>query len=116
MVNVIQYIHKIILLPTFDVLCDDDKWSRLTRTRALDADYPGIYLKWPKFVDGIFKCISLSKNHSILIEVSMKFLPMGPVDKKSILAYVMAWCWTDDKPLLQSTLTKMPTPYGVSRA
>ena len=31
------------------------------------------------FSDDIFKCISLNENVSISIEISLKFIPMGPI-------------------------------------
>ena len=41
--------------------------------------------------DDIFKCIYLNENDRILIKVSLKFDPKGPIDKKPALVQVMAW-------------------------
>ena len=57
------------------------------------------------FTDNIYKCIFLNETLWILIKISLKFLPYGPVDKKSTLVQVMAWCWTGNKPLPQPVLT-----------
>ena len=35
----------------------------------------------------------------ISIPISLKFIPKGPIDNKSALLQVMAWCRTGDKPL-----------------
>ena len=41
----------------------------------------------------------LNKKFSILIQISLKFVPKGPIDNKSALVQVKAWCQTGDKPL-----------------
>ena len=51
------------------------------------------------WADGIFKRIFLNENVSILIQISLKFVPKGSIDKKSALVQVLAWCRTGDKPL-----------------
>ena len=40
------------------------------------------------FVD-ILKCIFLTENHSVLIQLSIKFAPKDPIDKNSSLVQVM---------------------------
>ena len=35
----------------------------------------------------------------IFIEISLKCVPNGPIDNKSALVQIMAWCRTGDKPL-----------------
>ena len=45
-----------------------------------------------------FKCISLNENIRIFIQVSLKFVRKGPVDDKSAMVQIMAWCQTGDKP------------------
>ena len=37
------------------------------------------------FADGIFKCIFMNENFCILIPISLKFVPKGPIDNKSAL-------------------------------
>ena len=44
------------------------------------------------FADDIFKCNSLNEYLYILIQVSLKFVLEGPIDSKSSLFWVMAWC------------------------
>ena len=43
------------------------------------------------FADNIFICIFMNENMHILIEISLKFVPMGVVNKKSALVWVMDW-------------------------
>ena len=41
--------------------------------------------------DDIFKCIFLNENDRIPIQISLKLVPMSPVDNKPVLVQVMAW-------------------------
>ena len=58
------------------------------------------------FADNTFKCIFLYDNHYILITISLKFVPEGPIDNKSWLVQVMAWCQTGTKPLPEPMMTQ----------
>ena len=61
--------------------------------------------------DEIFKSIFFNEDISILIKISMKFVPRGPVDNKSALVQVMALRWTGDKPIPEPMLTQFPDAY-----
>ena len=56
--------------------------------------------------DDIFKCIFLNENDRILIRISLKFVPMVPIDNKPALVQVMAWRRTGDKPLPEPMMTQ----------
>ena len=63
----------------------------------------GVHLTLPgqnghHFADNIFKCIFMNEKCCILIRISLKFVPNGPIDNKSSLFQVMAWCQPGDKP------------------
>ena len=47
----------------------------------------------------------------ISIQIILKFVPKGPIDNKSALVQVMAWCRTGDKPLPEPMLTKFTDAY-----
>ena len=47
------------------------------------------------FTDDIFKRIFTNQKFCILIKISRKFVPKGPIDNKSALYQVMAWRQTD---------------------
>ena len=49
--------------------------------------------------DDIFKCIFLNKNAWTSIEISLKFVPKGPINNIPALVPIMAWCRPGDKPL-----------------
>ena len=51
------------------------------------------------FADNIFKCIFLNEKFWISIEISLKFVPKGPINNKPPLVQIMAWCWTGNKTL-----------------
>ena len=52
-----------------------------------------------QFPDNIFKCILLNENVSISIQISLKFVPKGPINNIPALVQVMAWRCPGDKPL-----------------
>ena len=56
----------------------------------------------------IFKCIILNENEWILIKMSMKFVPKGPINNIAALIQVMAWCWSGNKPLSQPMVIRLP--------
>ena len=61
--------------------------------------------------DNIFKCIFLNENDRILIQISLKFVPRGPIDNKPALVQVMAWRRTGDEPLPEPMLTQFTDTY-----
>ena len=63
------------------------------------------------FADDISKCIFMNEKFCILIRIPLKFVPMGPIDKKSVLVQVMAWCLVGAKPLPAPILTQFTNTY-----
>ena len=55
------------------------------------------------FADDILKCIFMNENFCNSTQISLKFVPNGPIDK-SPLVRVMAWRRTCDKPLSEARL------------
>ena len=51
------------------------------------------------FKDAIFKCIFLTENVWILINISLKFVPEGRINNIAALVQIMAWCWPGNKSL-----------------
>ena len=52
------------------------------------------------FADDIFTCILMNEKFCILIRISLKFVPKGPIDDKSAVVQVMAWRQTGDSQYL----------------
>ena len=59
------------------------------------------------FADNIF----LNENVWLSINISLEFAPKGPIDNKSALVQVMAWCRIGDKPLSEPMLTLFTDAY-----
>ena len=65
-------------------------------TKILYHNY--VKTKWSPFADNISNAFSWVK-FSILIQISLKFIPECSADNKPVLIQVMAWYWPSNKPL-----------------
>ena len=79
-----------------------------------------LFIKYPRsnslrmaaiLSDENFKCIFLNKIDKIPIRISMKFVPMIPIDNKPEMVQVMAWRLFGVKPLLELMLTQLTDAY-----
>ena len=61
---------------------------------------------WRHFADDIFKWIFLNENVWISIEMSLKFVPRGPINNIPALVQIMAWHRPGDKPLSESIMVR----------
>ena len=61
------------------------------------------------FADDTFKHIFLNENVLISIEISLKFVPKGPVNNMRALVQIMAWRRPGDKPLSEPMMVRLPT-------
>ena len=68
------------------------------------------------FPDEIFKCIFLNENVWVLIEISLKFVPNGPINNIPALIQIMAWRCPGDKPLSELMLVSLMTYICVTRS
>ena len=55
--------------------------------------------------DDIFRCIFVNENFCILIKISLKYVPKGPIDNNPASVKIMAWCRIGGKPLSEPMLT-----------
>ena len=67
------------------------------------------------FPDDSFEWIFLNEDVWISIEVSMKFVPKGPVNNISALVQIMAWRRPGDKPLSEPMMVSLLTHICVTR-
>ena len=58
------------------------------------------------FADDIFKRIFLNENIWILIKISLKFVPKGPINNILALLQIMAWRLPGAKPLSEPLMVK----------
>ena len=63
------------------------------------------------FADNSFKRIFMDAKFYMLIQISLKSVPKGPIDNKAVLVHVMAWRRTGDKPLSEPMLTQFIGAY-----
>ena len=68
------------------------------------------------FPDNIFKWIFLNENVWISINISLKFVPRGPINNIPTLVQVMAWRRPGDKPLSEPMMVRLPTHICVTQA
>ena len=67
------------------------------------------------FADYIFRCIFVNENVCILIEMSLKFVPYGPINNIPSLVQIMAWRRPGDKPLSVPMMVNLLTHICVIR-
>ena len=68
-----------------------------------------------RFPDDIFKCIFMNENVWILIKISVKFVPKGPINDIPSLVQIMAWRRSGDKPLSEPMMVSLLTHICVTR-
>ena len=61
------------------------------------------------FTDDIFKCIFVKENVWISIEISLKFVPKGPINNIPALVQIRAWRRPGDKPLSEPMMVSLLT-------
>ena len=67
------------------------------------------------FADDIFKRIFFNENVWISIEISLEFVPKGPINGIPALVQTMAWRRSGDKPLSEPMMVSLPTHICVTR-
>ena len=56
------------------------------------------------FADESFRWVFMNEKFCILIRISLKVIPKGPIEDNPALAQIMAWRHTGDKPLSEPKL------------
>ena len=67
------------------------------------------------FADEIFICIFLNENCCVMIKISLKFIPNGPIDNNPALVQIMGWHWTGDTSLSEMMMSYVLTHICVTR-
>ena len=65
--------------------------------------------------DNIFKCIFLNENGRISIQISLKYVPKGPINNSPALVQIMAWRRSGAKPLSEPMMVGLPMHVCVTR-
>ena len=106
-------------LPPFSQ-CQLQSYSVISFTRSLLTLFLHINTLRPRkngrhFPDDHFKCIFLNENVWILIKISLKFVPKGPINNNPALVQIMAWRRPGDKPLSEPRMDNLLTRICVTR-
>ena len=67
------------------------------------------------FADDVFKCNFFNENVWIPIQISLKFVPKGPMNNIPALVQIMGWRRPGDKPLSEPMIARLPTLICVNR-
>ena len=67
------------------------------------------------FPDDIFKCIFFNENVWIPIQISLTFVPKGPINNIPALVRIMAWRRPGNNPLFGPMVARLPTHICVTR-
>ena len=68
------------------------------------------------FADDILKCVIWNENVWIWVKISLKFVPLGPINNIPALVQIMAWRRPGDKRLSEPMMARLPTHICVTRA
>ena len=85
-------------------------WTPPTATSTLRPRQDG-----RRFPDDTFERIFLKENVIILIRISLKFVPDGPINNIPALVRIMAWRRPGDKPLSEPVMVSLLTHICVTR-
>ena len=96
----------------WQLYCHWGHWKLLTMTpfNTLRPRQDGRH-----FPDDIFRCIFLNENTWIAINISLSFVPKGPIDNIPALVQIMAWHRSGDKPLSEPMMVSLPTHICITR-
>ena len=67
------------------------------------------------FPNDIFKLIFLNENVWISIDISLKFVPKGPINNIPTMVQIMAWRRPGDKPSSRPMMVSLPMHICVAR-
>ena len=109
------------------IFCDFKVWSTFYLCQSIIAFNIVLYLmvyvntlsprqNGRHSADNLFKCIFLNENIWILINISLNFVPKGPINNIPALVQIIAWHWPGDKPLSEPLLVSLPKHICVARS
>ena len=92
--------------------CHNDHYQWVSKTHTSTQWQILMLTHWGR---DIFKCIFLNENVWIPIKISLKFVPLGPINNIPALVQIMAWHRPGDKPLSGPMMVRLPTHICVTR-
>ena len=111
------YLHNVI---SYTGMTTSSYWIRtqvLCFHMSCQAMIDSLRLRWNRlrFADDIFKWIFLNENVWISIKISLKFVPLGPINNIPALVQIMAWHWSGNKPLSEPLMNNLLTHICITR-
>ena len=79
--------------------------------RVKHTTQPSLGQNGRRFADDIFSCIFMNEKFCILVRISLKFVPKGPIDNNPVLVHIIAWPQIGAKPLPEPMLTWLTDTY-----
>ena len=67
------------------------------------------------FPDAIFKWVVFNKKCYILIQISFKYIPKGPINNNPALVHKTAWRQPDDMPISEPAMVRLLIHIYISR-
>ena len=107
------YLNWMRLSLTMQALITTGTKPRAWKPMTLNTYRPRQYGR--HFPDAIFRWLFLNKNVWISINISLKFVPRGPINNIPTLVQVMAWRRPGDKPLSEPMMVRLSTHICVTR-
>ena len=96
-----------ILVSNFGVRgCDHEQFHIVASLTHLPPGQNGRY-----FQEDILKCFLMNEKFCILIKISPKFVPKGPINNVPALVQIMAWRPSGDKPLSEPVVIQFTDAY-----
>ena len=93
----------------------DTKYMKDCHTSEVELTHWGPRQNGRHFADDTYKYIFFNETVIILVEISLKFLPKGPINNIPALVHIMAWRRPGDKPLSEPMMVKLPTHICITR-
>ena len=106
----VHYIHNNSGHDNWNVYCKHDAHIHYFGVKHFEAE-----TKWPPLSSRHFECIFLNKNVWISIEISLKFVPKGPINNIPALGLIMALRRPSDRPLSEPMVVRLPTNICTTR-
>ena len=119
----LQWIPRLSIWRLFRFWDDDMKptlhdtkiaWVHLCHLLFTGAEAALSYWDWDKMAANLQT--TLSNVFSWMIEISLRFVPMGPINNIPALVQIMAWRRPGDKPLSEPMMVTLATYLCVTRS
>ena len=104
------------LLQWYGVMIPQGWWNNPDKYAVVNCSYESMNSSPPgqngrHFADNIFRSIFINEKFCILIKISLKFVPKGPIGNNPALVKMMAWRRKGNKPSSEPMLNGLTDAY-----